>query len=165
MGRTQSRAKEIEQWCEEYSEEFGIKVVDLDEVAQWAIDTGRWTEKPSTPKQRCRREIASVLRRAHYTDPQQRQVRTWHAALVEEPDGQMRWEWGDIRKVEPSHMRVSQQYGRRQILDHCRQHQTVTESYNDNNPFGAQLEPTDYNFNLDLEEERYSTDYPEDPDE
>lgn len=167
MARSRSgpRTKILTQLCEQYAQEFSVDVLDLDEVADWAIANGLWDENPTTPKQRCKREIARALRRAHHTDPQNRDVRTWHAALVEDNDGQMRWEWGDMRVIEPSFMRVSQQYGRRQILDHCRQHSLVTDSYNDNNAWAAFLQPTDYDFNLDLEEEQFPEDYPEEPDD
>lgn len=160
-----SKAKQLQQVCEDYATEHHVTVLDLDDVSQWAIDTGRWVDVPMTPQKRCRKELASALRLAHHTDPQLREPRTWHAALVPGTDGQFRWEWADMRFAEPNHMHLSQQYGRRQILDHCRQHKLVTDSYNDNNIHGADLTPTDYNFNLDLEEEAFGDQYPEAPDD
>lgn len=159
------KTKRLQEICDDYAAEHGVAVLDLEDVSRWAISTGRWVEATTTPQKRCKRELAAALRRAHHVDPQNRQPRTWHAALVEDPDGQIRWEWADMRTAEPKHMHLSQQYGRRQVLDHCRQHKLVTDSYNDNNPYGAELAPTDYNFNLDLEEEAYSTEYPEEPDD
>lgn len=163
--RKLSENKINQQICEEYAEIHGVTALDLDDIAEWAIRTGRYHPVPVSMKARCKRALARGLRAAHFTDPQNRDVRKWHAYAVEQADGQLRWEWIDLPTAEPGQMRLSLGYGRRQILGHCRQHQRIVDSYNDNNLFGADLQAYDYNFNLDLEEEQFPVDYPEEPGE
>jgi hypothetical protein len=69
-------------------------------------------------------------------------------------------EWATGAEADPGHMRLALQQHRQYILGNCRQHKLNFDSYNDNNKFGARLPLFDYNFNKDLEEEAFPTEYP-----
>jgi hypothetical protein len=149
----------------EYRREFGVDGIDAAAVADWAYKTGRWEPKPYDPVKQCKKDLTRALAVGYEVDPQGREVRSEIAIPIESQDGQLQWEWCPIYKTSPTKFRVAQQLRRSRILADCRQHLVDTESYNDNNEAGAEVDLFDYNFNSDLEEERMPTEYPdEDPD-
>lgn len=150
----------------EYMRNFKVEQVDLQEVAQWAVATGRWDEPPVDPVKRCKHDMARALAVEYTTDPQGREVRSMVAVpIVGSDNGQMLWEWAPIFSARPEHFKISQQMGRNAILADCRQHRLNGLSYNDNNKHGAVVDLFDYNFNPDLEEGDMPTEYPEEPPE
>jgi hypothetical protein len=140
---------------------FSVDEVDLDEVADWAVRTGRYQRPPLSVVQQCKRELARTCREEYHTDPQKREVRSLHPIRIKEADKQMVI-WADIRTARPNHMRISLQQRRRGIAADVRQHWTDWGAYNDNNVHGATLPLFDYNFNPDLEESQFSGEWPED---
>jgi hypothetical protein len=152
-----SRLKRNQQIVHEYREEHdNVDVVNLEQVAEWAVRTGRWHRKQPTPEKLCQRELSQALRAETYIDPQGREVRVMHPARNEQ--GVL---WADIHTATPEHMRISLQQRRQAILADCRRHKIDFDSYNQNNTIGAQLPLFDYNFNLDLGELEFPTDYPD----
>jgi hypothetical protein len=139
-----------------------VTEVDLDTVAHWAVKNGYYQRPALTVVKQCKRELAQALRTERITDRQGREVRRMHPVRVRdlEEDKQLVI-WADIEYAKPNHMRVSFSQRRQGILDHCRQHKTDVESYNDNNMFKARLPLFDYNFNPDLEEGDLPTEYPD----
>lgn len=57
-------------------------------------------------------------------------------------------------------MRISLQQRRQYLFSGCKQHKLDFDSYNENNKFGAALPPVSYNFDADLEDLQYPTEYP-----
>lgn len=158
-GGYQRRLQEI---VAKYMREKGVDQVDLQEVAQWAYDNHEWIDAPYDPVKRCKRDMARALAVQYEIDPQGREIRSMVAVpIVSADNGQMQWEWAPIFRAQPKHFQLSQQVGRNAILADCRQHQRNHESYNDNNVHGAIVELFSYNFEQDLEEERFPTEYPE----
>jgi hypothetical protein len=145
----------------EYMEEFNVEEVDLEEVAQWAVSTGRYQRQPISILKQCKEQLAEACRSEQFTDPQGRDVRTMHPVRIVDGPKQMVF-WADFRTARPSHMRLSFQQRRRAILDDCKSHKTDVESYNDNNSFSVKLPPFSYNFDTDIKEMELPTDYPED---
>lgn len=152
--------RQLQSIVHDYMEEFGVDEVDLDVVAQWALDTGRYQRKPLDMLKQCKRELSRALRSEHHVDPQGREVRTMHPVRVKDGPEQLVI-WADIRNAKPSHMRVSLQQRRQAILRDCYRHSVDTESYNDNNTFKVTLPLFSYDFNTDLDELKLPTDYPE----
>lgn len=151
-----SREKKLQKIVHDYMHECDSDSVDLEKVAEWAIQTGRWKRQPPTLVKMCKRELARAIRNEYYDDPQGREVRVMHPVR-----GEQMVFWVNIQTARPEHMRISLQNRRYAILYDCRQHRIDFRSYNDNNLYGAKLPPADYNFNLDLEELDKPTDYPE----
>lgn len=147
---------------EAHKSEHNIEdALDPTEIVDWVFEKGMYRRAPSDPKKLLRREIVRALRAEYITDPQGREVRKNHPVVMS--DGQRRMSlWPAITTATDRHMRVSLQQRRNGILADCRQHKLDFDSYNDNNIHCAQLAPFDYNFNPDLQELGFPTEYPED---
>ena len=156
--------KKMQSVVHEYMRENKVDTVELEQVAEWAVRTGRYQRQPLNIVQQCKRELSQALRVEYYKDPQGREVRKMHPVRVNDLDGQQMVLWADIENAKPNHMRVSFQQRRQGILWDCRQHKTDVDSYNDNNRFRASL-MFDYDFNPDLQELELPTKYPEGPEE
>jgi len=156
--------KKMQELVHEYMRIHDVVEVELEQVARWAVDTGRYQRQPQGIVQQCKRELGQAVRAEYYTDPQGRDVRKMHPVRVKDPDGEQMVIWADIQFAKPNHMRVSFQQRRLGILADCKQHKTDVDSYNDNNEYHVQL-LFDYDFNTDLEEGSLPTDYPNGPDD
>lgn len=162
--RTPGYQKYMQDLAHKYIEAHGVESIDLEAVAQWAIDEGLWRPKPISPVKRCKRDLARALAVEYVEDPQGREVRGMIAFPISSDGGQMQWEWAPLFRASPEQFRLGMQTRRNGIRADCRQHKRDHESYNDNNIHGATVPLFDYDFNRDLEEESYPTEYPDDPD-
>ena len=156
-----TKQKQMIQIAEEYMQVHDVDEIDPAEVAKWATSTGRYTPREFDPEKECKKDLTRALGAEHQIDPQGREVRSHVPIPIKSIDGQTHWDWVKIFKCSPDKFKLSQSVRRKGILADCRQHQVDSESYNDNNEHGAQVDLFDYNFNLDLEEERLPTEYPE----
>ena len=152
-----TRKKYLQRIWHDYERIHGTEINDPEMVAAWALETGRYDDAPPSMLQRCKKELKNAIRDEYITDAKGRDVRLMHAVpkVVGE---QTIWEWGRIYSIPPEGMRASLARRRSGILADCRQHEVDTESYNDFNKFGAQLPLFDYNFQLDLDEEKLAGD-------
>jgi hypothetical protein len=144
---------------EKYQEIHGVETFNLDDVVEWAERELKVRFVPLEPRQMLKRKLSRALRMERFVDAQKREVRKWHSVRRNE-NGRSWTEWATLLNADPGHMRMSQQQHRQYILDNCRQHKLVFDSYNENNRFGATLPQNDYNFNRDLEEMDLPTKYP-----
>ena len=106
--------------------------------------------------------MAAAARKEIVEDPQGRKVRRKHVARVEDEEGRPLFVWANIEDATPEHMRLSLSQRRENQFGDVFQHKTDTDSYNDNNPYGAQLHFS-YNFDEDLAERSQPTEYPDSP--
>ena len=72
-----------------YQREFGVGTIDLNEVAEWAIREGHYRPEPISPAKILKGQMAKAMKNEHITDPQDREVRKWHA--VRHTDGERQW--------------------------------------------------------------------------
>lgn len=160
-----SNAKMLQQICHDYMAEHGVESVDPDDLASWAMATGRWQERPYDAHKRCRRELADAMRDEHFTDPQGREVRRMHPDRVLKGDNYA-WEWHEIYHMPAAKFRASITHRRDGVLAGLKQMKTDQDSWNDNNVHGATLPLFDADFNPDLEEMDQPDDHwpDEDPD-
>lgn len=130
-------------------------------IAEWAIAKGKWYPRKKSVVDQCAQEIADAMRLEMEKDPQGRTVRAKHCAMITEIN-----EFGEKvqkhfwfgRDAEPNLMRRSLQQRRKGALGEVLQMNTDMESYNDNNPHGAQIQMS-FNFDKDIEESKQSTEY------
>lgn len=115
----------------------GTEPIDLDELARYAINTGQWTKHGRSLLQLCKRDLSRAFREQYHTDPQGRQVRTYHAATSHVTGGEQRVFWADLRTAPPEHIELAFQQRRSQIVGDCRQLKMDVDSYNENNGHGA----------------------------
>ncbi len=169
VGRKGKRAREMEYVLDRYRAahpQADGAPIDPHEIAPWAIIRGLWKRPPITPEELLRKELARFLKAEYILDPQGRQVRKNHAmpVIVKTPEGDRRhWRYYDIFHAPEKHMLGSLQIRRRGMVADAVQLDIDWASYNDNNVWGAKLPPIDYNLNLDVEESKLPTDYPEEP--
>ena len=157
-----SFTQRMQELAQEYMQTHHVDTIELEEVAKWAVAMGKYQRQPISMVKQCKRELADALRVQSYVDPQGRDVRKMHPVRIKEKDHQMVI-WADIETAKPQHMRVSFSQSRQGISADCVAHNTIVESYNDNNPHGAMIELFDYNFNPDIAEKKLPTDYPDEP--
>lgn len=99
-------------------------------IADWAIGSGRWSLPASAAAQKCAEDISRAMREEYTTDTKGRRVRVKHPASVKRGAEQLVL-WDDIRTAPRSHMLLSFQQRRQQIVGDCRQLKTDVDSYND----------------------------------
>ncbi len=161
-GNQKSFSQRMQQIAQEYMRLHGVDSIELEQVAEWACNTGRYQRRPISVVQQCRRELADALRMQHYIDPQGREIRRMHPVRIPVTGEQMVI-WADIITAKPQHMRVSLAQSRQGILADCLAHSAIVDSYNQNNRHNATLELFDYNFNSDIEEKNMPVEYPDAP--
>jgi len=143
----------------QYKDETGAEEVNLDDVYEWASAQGMYVEPPSSPSARFKRDLSRALRSQHHLDPQHREVRT-NLPVVKQSGPRAVVLWADQRTAKPTHVHLYLQQSRKGIFASCKRHKVINESYNDNNLFNAQIPLFDYDFNKDLAESEFPTDYP-----
>jgi hypothetical protein len=132
------------------------------EIAAWAIREGLWKPYPKNMVSQCATEIAAALREEHYTDPQGRSVRAkrpYRAAEILEGNEEQVFLWVDMREADEEQAQTAFQYGRKMVVDDCRQLKVGVESYNENNPHGAYIEMS-FDFRDDMTEMDQPAEYP-----
>lgn len=116
-----------------YLQDGGTEPIDLDDLARYAIKNDLWTKHGSTLVQMCKRDLSRALREQFHTDPQGRQVRTFHATKLHSAGGEQQVFWADLRTAPPEHVELAFQQRRSQIVGDCRQLKLDVDSYNENN--------------------------------
>ena len=141
-----------------YLAQGGTEPIDLNELAQFAINNRHWNQPGSKLLQLCKREFARAFREQYHTDPQGRAVRTFHAAKTKNESGQQMVFWADVRIASHDHMAAAFQQRRNQIVGDCRQLKTDVDSYNDNNTERKLIQMV-FDFTEDLVEMEQPTTY------
>ncbi len=150
---------------EQYKKAHQVDEVDTAAVAHWAFVNGLWKRPPMDPEMLLRREISQALRGEHIFDDQGREVRKNHPVKIPQEDGGVLVVWAELHRAKEGHMKLSFGQRRNGVLADCKQMALDYDSYNDNNVFGVKLAPISYNFDPDIEELRFPTDYPDEPPE
>jgi hypothetical protein len=135
-------------------------------IAEWAYSQGLWKPIETDPVEILRRKLCRALRHEYILDPQNREVRASFAAVeeVQTPDGPKRMaQFYPMFKAPPEIARQHFALERRVSVANAAQLSLELFSYNDNNEFGASLDPMDWNIAKDLDEMNQSTEYDPDP--
>jgi hypothetical protein len=120
------------------------------EIADWAILTGRWQMPAAAVRRRCADDIAEAMREEYMTDQKGRRVRLLHPAPLF-TDGEREVRWDDIRTAPREHMQLSFQHRRQGVVGDCRQMKTDCDSYNDAHPDDEPIQIV-FDFTMDLAE-------------
>lgn len=118
----------------------GTEPIDLDELARYAIANDLWMKHRSTLVQLCKRDLSRALREQFHSDPQGRQVRTFHATKSHSAGGEQQVFWADLRTAPLEHVELAFQQRRSQIVGDCRQLKIDVDSYNENNVKGGRYQ-------------------------
>jgi len=133
-----------------YIEQGGKIPLDLDDLARFAINNDHWHGQGNALTQLCKRDFSRAFREQYHSDPQGRQVRTYHAAKSRS-GGVQKVFWADMRNAPPEHMELALTQRRKQIVGDCVQLKKDTDSYNENNGDGAYVQMT-FDFTEDIAE-------------
>ena len=120
------------------------------EIAEWAINNGKWGIATAAIHKKCAEEMANAMREEYFTDNKGRRVRLLHPAKVRR-QGELFSEWDDIRTATREHMQLSFQQHRRKIGGECRQLKTDLDSYNNAHPENPELQIS-FDFSMDIAE-------------
>jgi hypothetical protein len=136
-------------------------------LAAWALSNNKWEPSRRSKIEQCAKEIAEAMRQEMEKDPQGRTVRAKYCARIAEADESGRLVqktlWFDPSDP-PKLMRRSLQQRRNGILGACKRLKTDQDSYNENNPHGAEINLT-FDFGKDLADLEQDTKYnPRHPD-
>ena len=93
---------------------------ERDEIARWAIQTGRWHPQPADLIRQCADQLTQAMRQEYTTDPQGRRVRTKIAARIKK-DGKQMLLWGDLRTATVKFMKANAQQRRDAVVRDCLQ--------------------------------------------
>jgi hypothetical protein len=168
--RSQRASRKMVYLLEQFKKAFPNEPLPIDpaRVASWAYDQGLWRPIETHPKEVLRRKLVRALRHQYITDPQGREVHANYSAIEEvmTPDGPKRHsKFYTIFQAPPEVARQALALDRKQALITVLQMKLDFDSYNDNNEFGATLDPLDVNFQKDLDEMSLPSVYDPDLDE
>lgn len=153
---------------EQYSAKFPYEPLPIDprKIANWAYTTGLWKPRETPPEEVLRRKLCRAFRHEYVEDPQGREVRALYPSVEEvmTADGPKRMSsFYPIFKAPGEVVRQALALDRRQALSTVKQMKLDFDSYNDNNEFGITLPPLDLDFNKDIEEMGFPSEYDPDP--
>lgn len=143
----------------EFVNTHDVSSVNLDDLYDWARQNHMWEPSVQSIRTQFRQAMSRSLCDEKVTDFQGRRVRRNHAVRIAEGNKQ-RYLWADTEHALPDHMRLSLQQRRQRIVAMAIRHKNDTDSYNDNNAHGAQLQ-FDYDLNIDIEENQMPSEYQE----
>jgi hypothetical protein len=153
-----SKKEQLQLIVHDYMREHKTTEVDPDELTAWAINTGRMERDKSSFFRRCKKTLLKAIKDERVIDAQGREVPMMIGIRKKEQKSL----WVTLLDALPKQVRVALSQQRRSMVAWCKRHSNTTGTYNDNNKFGAQVEPYDYNFNKDLREGMLPIEYPDD---
>jgi len=116
----------------------GKTPVRLDELYDFARQSGLWAPPPSDARKRFREDMAQALREDYFTDRAGRTVRRQHAIKIKEEndEGKMVQKslWDDIDTGTREHIATACQLRRKQIVGDCKQLKNDADHFNDERP-------------------------------
>ncbi len=144
---------------EQYREEHQNKPFNMDDLADWAFETGGHDIVRLSAKRELKRNLTKAARKKKTRDTQGRLVREFHAAKYPRVDenGNMILEavWDHINAMSFDHAALSFIDGRRgQLSGGCKSLKADIDSFNDNNPNATQDKiQISFDFTFDVEDD------------
>ncbi len=142
----------------EWADKQGVTEIDLEKAAEYAIQTKQYQRQPKSIKKQCMEDMARALSQQHHLDPQGRKIRTRKPFKMDYIGEQLTL-WVDVRYAKPPIAQKVYEQDHAAIGNDVKRHSIETQSYNDNNPFGAKLSEFDYDYNYVAEEARVTGQY------
>jgi hypothetical protein len=103
------------------------------EVAQWAIQTGRWTPHRNLAERQCTQDLTRACRDEMQRDPQGRIIRTSAAVrLKRSADGPKGMYWEKLDLATDDFMQLCFMQTRERIADYCWRLKSNVDSFNEN---------------------------------
>lgn len=154
-----TRNEQLQALIQRYKEETGQKTVDMDAVAEWAIQRGATLPRPKTARELFAAQLADAARAEYRVDPKTGlSYRANHALRRRANDGRQSVLWVDIEDATRPQMHYSLSDRRQQMVGDA-VHLKIDEMiWNSKHPNEEQIE-LDMNFTYDVEERLNSPGY------
>lgn len=134
-------------------------------ITKWAIAMGYYHGEPITPEQQLEADLRQVVKRATWTNPQGKKVRIYGIPRVVFEGEVLTLSPVDMRVAKPEIAKTVQDANFEGIGNDVKRHSIETQSYDDNNPYGATLPLYDYDFNKLAEKAKMTGEYDDSFDE
>ena len=138
-----------------YQDETGKSVLDMNKVAEWAINEGLWEPKPVNIVSQCAKDLTRAARQEYFTDEKGRRVHKKYSIRTEQG-----FFWADVDLAQPDFMKMSLQQRRGYIVYDCAQLKNDLDSYNENNIHGVEIQLC-FDFTPDVNENLMPEEYPD----
>nr|WP_315481926.1 hypothetical protein [uncultured Undibacterium sp.] len=150
--------EQLQQIIQLYRKETGNRTVDMDDVAEFAMQKGVAAPKPKSPKELLSAQLSQAAREEHKTDP----VTGWsyrvnHALRFPKGDGSQLTLWVDIEEATRPQMHLSLTNRRQQMIGDGVQLKIDEIIWNSRNPNEIPLQMI-MDFTDDVEERLNSPD-------
>ena len=145
-----------------YAEETGVKEIDFNEMALWA-EGKHWNPSQSSARKKFARELARAASRDFIEDEDGEPVRRRLSYTINTPRKQGTF-WKLMEDMSPEEYRTSAQVKRRRMRGEVLQADRDTRYFNNHYNPGDAIQLS-WNFDLDVEESRMPTEYPDVPPE
>ena len=154
-----TRNEQLQALIQRYKEETGQKTVDMEAVAEWAIQRGATLPRPKTARELFAAQLADAARAEYRVDPKTGlSYRANHALRRRANDGRQSVLWVDIEDATRPQMHYSLSDRRQQMVGDA-VHLKIDEMiWNSKHPNEEQIE-LDMNFTYDVEERLNSPGY------
>jgi hypothetical protein len=150
-------SESMQELADEYLRETGATEATTQDFAMWAIRTRRWEPPPDMIVKKCKEDFASALREQVFSD-ENGPVRAKHVAR-RVVAGKQTYLWADIRNTTRKHIVAAFKMRREQVVGECRQMDRDSTYWNKMNPDEEKVQ-LDFDFNDDVDEGRFSAEYP-----
>ena len=160
---TKTKKEQLLEIFRDYREIHGNDPVDNRTVMAWAINNDKWQVDRSDSYSLAAYDLGEALRSEHHLDPQGRKVRTNHSMrerLKKGASHHSTYLWQTMPEANRTFMVTSLQQRRKNAVGDVTQISKDMESYNDNYNKEALIQ-MDFNFNLDLAEQKATGSHPE----
>ncbi|MBH1979421.1 MAG: hypothetical protein I8H67_13805 [Comamonadaceae bacterium] len=154
-----TRNEQLQALIQRYKEETGQKTVDMEAVAEWAIQRGATLPRPKTARELFAAQLADAARAEYRVDPKTGlSYRANHALRRRANDGRQSVLWVDIEDATRPQMHYSLSDRRQQMVGDA-VHLKINEMiWNSKHPDEEQIE-LDMDFTYDVEERLNSPGY------
>lgn len=154
-----TRNEQLQALIQRYKEETGQKTVDMEAVAEWAIQRGATLPRPKTARELFAAQLADAARAEYRVDPKTGlSYRANYALRRRANDGRQSVLWVDIEDATRPQMHYSLSDRRQQMVGDA-VHLKINEMiWNSKHPDEEQIE-LDMDFTYDVEERLNSPGY------
>lgn len=148
----------LQKHADEYVAETGNTEFSIADLSEWALSTGRYEPPKDLIRKKCREEYARAMREQYITTAEGQTVRAKHVLRIKQGDEQL-YLWADIRDSSRARMTACLGQRREQVAGECRQIDRDRSYWNQLNPSESPIQIV-FDFTDDVEEGRFSGDYP-----
>lgn len=124
-----SYTKQMQSLYAEYERSGRPMPADLNDVAEWALQTGLWKPAPELARRKLVEDLGRALREEYFEDEDGNRVRAKHVATIKRGGAQFNL-WADMRTASHEHLAAAFAGRRNGVIGDLRQLKTDADWYN-----------------------------------